>query len=372
MLTYSLATAADDADLRRLLRENAFPGALSLTFEREPSFFSAAALEGPWHQTLIARTPAGELVGMGHRAVRPMYLNGQVQAIGYLSQLRLSPRYQWGLTLARTVAKGFAQYQALHADGRAPFYLLSVIEDNTPARRLLTAQLPGMPHLRPYAALHTYTIAPRHPKPALPPPRGLTLTRATPAHLPALLACLQRNHARYQFAPYWSEQSLFTNDHSPDLHFENFFLVLKSDQVVGCLALWDQTRFKQTVVQRYGGVYARWRGLINIAAWALGLPHLPPPGTALHHAYASHLAVDEDDPVVFGVLLRAVYHQAQAQGLAYFMLGLSAAHPLRPVLIRHYRHLTYTAQLYLVAWPDGLPALAQVDARVPAPEIAVM
>ena len=38
-ISVELATSADDADLRRMLRENPMPGAISVSFEREPNYF---------------------------------------------------------------------------------------------------------------------------------------------------------------------------------------------------------------------------------------------------------------------------------------------------------------------------------------------
>lgn len=370
-LDYQLADENDDAALRALLRENPMPGALSLSLEREPSFFRAAAVEGPFHQTIVGRdTVTRSVLGMGSRAVRPMFLNGVVQPVGYMSLLRADLRHPWGFSLGRAIAGGFRFYQSLHADDRAPFYLMSVVADNLPAQRLLTARLPGMPTVRAYARLYTYTIAPTRPR--RPPPHAVRIERGTPQHTPALLACLDRNGARYQFFPHWTAETLFHPVHTPDLAPEHFFVALDGSNVIGCLALWDQTRFKQTVLRGYGGALARWRRLVNLAANRLGYPLLPPPGTALRYAFAGHLAVDGDDPSLFAALLGALYNEAHRLGYACFMLGLSEDHPLRPVLTRAYRHLTYASRLYLVAWEDGLDAINQVDGRPPAPEIAVM
>jgi len=99
---------------------------------------------------------------------------------------------------------------------------------------------------------------------------------------------------------------------------------------------------------------------------------LPPPGTPLYHCYASHLAVDDDNPQVFVALLRVLYNHLASQGYSYFMIGLSEANPLRPVVTASYQHITYTSQLYLVAWEDSLGAIFPDDRRVPGPEIAVL
>lgn len=367
-IVYDLATPDDDAALRRLLRENPMPGSISLSFEREPCYFHASAIEGPFHQTLVAREAGtGNLVGLASRSVRPMFLNGSVQSVGYLGQLRIHPRYCKSLFLARGLTRGFEFFQKLHADRQAPFYLMSIIADNAPARRLLASGFPGFPRLHEYTRLFTYAIYPIRPKRPLPLPRSLRLVRGNDNCVQAIVDCLQRNGPRKQFAPHWTADSLFTADLTP----ADFFLALDGQRVVGCLACWDQSRFKQTVVRGYSGLIARWRKLINWLSPLGGWPTLPNPHTPLHYCYASHLAIDDDNPLVFAALLRAYYNHAVAQNYSYFMIGLNEANPFCEI-VKTYHPLTYNSQLYLVAWDDGFDAISQVDTRAPGLEVAVL
>ena len=60
-----LATPADAADLRQLLRATPMPGSIQISLEREPDFFAAARAEGGRHYTVAIRDPrAGELVAI--------------------------------------------------------------------------------------------------------------------------------------------------------------------------------------------------------------------------------------------------------------------------------------------------------------------
>ena len=369
LLRFDLATPADDEGLRRLLRENPMQGSISLSFEREPCYFNASPLEGPFQQTLVAHEVAtGEVVGFSNRSVRPMFLNGSVQSVGYMSQLRIHPKLGQGLYLARALGQGFEYYHALHSDGRAPFYLMSIIEDNLPARRLLTSGLPHYPSVQEYQRLFTCAIYPVRRQPNLALPGTLRLARGTAIHAEGIVACLNRNSARRQFSPFWTVESLFIAHLSP----ADFFLALDGDRVVGCLACWDQSLFKQTVLRGYTGPLKRWRKLLNLLAPVGGWPILPEPNTHLRYAYASHLAVDADDPRIFAGLLRALYNHSIEQGYSYFMLGLAEAHPLHNV-VAHYRPIIYKSQLYLVAWEDGQAAVDAVDkSLLPAPEIALL
>jgi len=367
-LNFTLATPADDESLRCLLRENPITGSISLSFEREPCYFDASAVEGPFHQTIVAReTDTGSIIALGNRSVRKLFLNGHPQDIGYMSQLRVRPDYGKGLYLARGLAGGFKKYHELHQDGRAPFYLMSVIEDNLPARRLLQSGLPEYPYVKEYARMFTYTIYPIRRKPALDLPRSLQLIRGNDKYVDGIVNCLNRNGARKQFAPYWTCESLFSSNLSPS----DFFVVLDAERVVGCLARWDQNSFKQTVVRGYSGSIARWRKLLNMFSFLGGWPYLPEPNTPLRYLYASHLAIDDDDPAVFAVLLRALYNHNLEHDYSYFMIGLAESNPLRKI-VKEYRPLTYISQLYLVDWEKGRNLLESIDQRIPGLEIATL
>jgi hypothetical protein len=366
-----LATREDEAELRSLMRNNSMPGSISLSYEREPDYFVGAGVDGSLSQTIIARDEAG-LLGMGTRAVRQMYVNGEIQETGYMSHLRVDGKRIQGVGMVRQLVRAFGKFHELHGDRRTPFYLMGVIADNFPAMRLLTGGLPGMPSARPYARMFTYAVSPRHVRPEVKMPPGVGLENGTKEHIPEILACLQRNSMRMQFAPFWSETSLFSPEQTPNLNPRDFLLAVNGSHVSGCLALWDQTPFKQTIVRGYNGSTARWRGLTNLLARVMDIPYLPGVNCPLRYCYASHLAVDNDDPLIFAALLRAAYNETARRGFNYFMLGLSETNRLRTILTRNYLHITYPSQIYGMAWEDGATAWARVDGRVPGLEIALL
>ena len=368
-LTFTLATPADDESLRRLLRKNPIRGSISLSFEREPCYFDASIVEGPFHQTIVAReVETGEIIAFGNRSIRPLYVNGEVKETGYMSQLRVRPDYGKGLYLARGLAGGFRKYHELHQDRRTPFYLMSVIEDNLPAKRLLTSGLAEYPYVQEYARFFTYAIYPLFRKRLLRLPGSLRLIRGSEKYIDGIVDCLNRNNSRKQLAPHWTPESLFIANLKPS----DFFLALDGERVVGCVACWDQSAFKQTVVRGYAGSLARWRKPLNMFSRLGGWPYLPEPNTPLRYSHASHLAIDNDDQLIFQALLRAVYQHNLEYGYNYFMLGLAESNPLRNI-VQEYRPLTYVSRLYLVTWDEGREAIAKVDpTRIPAPEIALL
>ena len=366
---FDLATPADDAAIGALLRTTALPGAIRLAYARDPSYFAGAGIEGPFHQVMVGRDPAGRIVGMGSRAVRELYVGGRALPVGYMSHLRVAPDVEWGAGLPKVLARGWRFYRALHADGRAPYYLISLVAGESPARRLFCAGLRDWPTLTPVGSLVTYSIAARR---VTPPrlPSGVGLRRATPDDLPAIAACLARNGPRRTFTPVWTCDTLCRPDTTPGLLPHHFWLAVQGDRIVGCLARWDQQPWKQTVVQGYAPLLGRLRPWVNLAARVGLAPRLPPVGGTLRHSFAALWAVDDDDAAVGAGLLAAVIADAAAAGDDYLMVGLDPSHPLGPVVTR-YRHVPYRTEIHLATWgtDPGLPAgaVGQIG-----PEIAVL
>src|SRR5207244_4600097 len=99
-----------------------------------PSFFAAAEVDDRFRQVVAARDmESGHVVGFGSRSVGERYVNGRPMPIGYLSSLRLLEGHRnRGL-----IARGYAFFRRLHADGRAPLYLTTIAEGNGLALTLL-------------------------------------------------------------------------------------------------------------------------------------------------------------------------------------------------------------------------------------------
>jgi hypothetical protein len=368
---FELATRADDAEIRRLLRENPMPGRISISLEREPDASLAAAVDGDVHRTIVARHPAdGRLMGMGSVSVRDAYINGEVTRACYLSQLRLDrtcrPR-------ASVVIGGYRLLRELHESLDLRLCLTSIAADNTVARRFLERGLPDMPTYRPLDAFVTSVIDPR--RASLRRPAGLHIDTCggDDYRISELLGCLARNGRRHQFTPAWRARDLIERMRSGEIRL---MIATRQGRVVGCVGVWDQSAYKQAVIRGYEPRLLRWRKWINAAGRLFNVPHLPPVGTTLNLAYLSHLAVDEDDPDVFRALLAAACDPSELRSKsladARFVLGMSERHPLLGAISRRFYRFTYRTKLYAVHWEDGRAAAEALEGRLCQPEVALL
>jgi hypothetical protein len=367
---FDLASSRDDGEVRRLLREHAFPGAISLSLEREPSAAIAASIEGDVHQTIVARDQCtGQVAAIATRSVRDAFVNGQPSRVGYLGQLRVDRRYRRHRSL---LEDGFAFCRALHSRGDARLYLTSIVADNEAARRLLLRRRwAAGPRFTALAELVTLVISlARQPRSI--GVAGVRIARGSHSLVGEIAACLRRNLRRYQFAPCWTADDLLSAGRTRGLTPERFFVAIRQGRVVGCLGWWDQRSFKQVVVRGYSPALTRWRPLINVAAPWFGTPALPAVGESLALAYLSHAAVDDDRVDILTALANAACGDARAAGLDQVAIAFAAGNPLLEAVGRCFRHRKFVSILAVANWPDGDERLRSLDGRLPHPEVAVL
>jgi hypothetical protein len=353
---FALATRADEPDLRRLLRDNPVGGGYALGLEREPDAFAADFGLSERHAFIIARRDdTGEAVGMCERLVAPAFVDGKVEHLPYLGALRVAGSHRNRIAILKG-GFGALRDQVEQAD-ELPFALTSIAADNDVAQRILTAGLKGLPTYTPVAPYSTLMLRPRAGRVA--PEIG----PASEADWPALSDFLQAALARYQFAPVWTEARLKRCGPA-----SQFLVFRKNGAILGAVSVWDQRGQKQAVVRGYPKAVVRLRRPLNLIAPLIGLPQFPPIGSVLAQGFLSHLAANDDDPVILRALVRAGLAEAHRRGLSVAVLGCGSGHPLRDLVRKTWRSVEYRTDLYAVHWGDA-PVLSD---RVAMPEVALL
>jgi hypothetical protein len=368
-MRFELALCDDEPAIRRLLRRTPIPGDITLSLEREPSAYVANAVASKRTQILVAREEDnGEVVAMGVRGVMDWYVNGAPSKIGYLGQLRVDPNHR---ARPRLLLRGYAKFKELHeADGCTQIYATTIMTDNIPARRILESPMKGMPSYKHVDDLVTLAITTRIG--SLRPPPGVQIAYASTGDLEEIEQCLARYGSRYQFAPVWSQTVLKDPGRMRDLRVDDFILARRNDKVVGCLALWDQRGFKQTVVRGYNWQLACVRPVANALSRLIGSPRLPPIGQQLDMAYVSHVAIDGDDPEILEILLRRALARAAEKGVTLLSLGFSHRNILAEFVATRFRARKYHSRIYVVFWPDGADTAATIKSMPSHLEVAIL
>lgn len=359
---FDLAGPADDAGLRALLRAMPMGGSIRVTFEREPSYFAAAKVQGDV-QVPVARDASGRVLGMGLRAFSSGWRGGAPAEVGYLGDLRLLPEHRGGTLLAR----GYRFLRELHTDRRATVYATMLVADNAVALSTIAAGRAGLPvyrdlgrYLSPSIVLGSRVRPPRLP--------GVRVERGSAERLPDIIRVLNAFGREREFAPRHAAEDFLPGGRWQGLRPEDFFLALRGGEVIGTLARWDQSSFRQTRVHGYAPAVEAGRRLARPFA-RLPLPprlslagRLPVPGALVAHLYAAFPSAES--PAVLRLLLESLRAEAAGGPHLYAVLGLSERDPLAAAL-SGVPQVPFAGRLFAVHYSDGRAAADSAAERVP-------
>lgn len=347
---FAVATTADDAAIRRLLRANPMRGAVSIAFEREPNYFAGEGLAGATDRTLLA-FEGNRLVSMGRCSTREAFLNGVPRRAGYLAELRLDAAVSGRFDILR---QGYRALRELEAAAPADFYFTSIAADNRRARQLLERGLPGLPR---YDFLTEFVTL------LIPVAKSIcepALERATPAELSDFLNTAAHRH---QLAAVWSEEILaaLARHALPPGRFQVW---RRGGKIVAAAALWDQRAFRQTLIRGYAGPLTWLRPILNLAG-----ARLPAPGATLAHAFLSPVAVEVAGEAMLPDFVSAFFPLAAQNGLEFLTLGFQADDPRLDLLRRRFSCREYRSRLYHVSLAGNS---VKTDGRSFFPEVALL
>ncbi|HNE13479.1 MAG TPA: hypothetical protein PLJ14_02845 [Accumulibacter sp.] len=348
MIRFTIATQDDDVELRALLRENSMASWVTMAVEREPSFFAGMNRFGR-DMAMIARD-GDRAVGMYVRSEHPVHLNGHPARIGYLGALRIDAGYR---RRVRALRDGYAAAFAADESGVAEFCYTCIASENRAARRLLEANLKGLPK---------YVAAGQVIALAMSSARGKEIGHWLPMRQDEGAAvCAWHNTiaASRQFSPELNPMTLNATG-------ADFFVCHdEAGEPAACMALWNQNSYKQVVARAYRQPLATLRPLYNVVAAARRQVMLPRPGQAVDQTYLAFFAADAERAPPMQELVADALAKCSTPVLT---MGLSDRDPDLQNIIVRFRPSSYAMTVYTVCYAD-LPGL---DGRPVQPEIAVL
>jgi hypothetical protein len=364
---FHVASQSDDADIRRLLRENPMAGRISLTLEREPNYFADAEVEGETKQTIVARN-AGRAVCVGQCTIRQCFINGTARRVGYLGGLRLDAQFAGRFDIVR---RGYEFFRELQMGQAADFYFTSIATDNQPARRLLEANIRGLPTYEYVGELVTLIIST-----TATPRRSSTTTEVSSAlsdssSIAKWLLFLNSSNAGFQFSPCWNASDISAFE-PLGLKFPDFRILTKDAEIMAGATLWDQRSFKQTVVRAYANPVAWTRAIFNATTLIHKQPRLPRAGSTLSAAFVSHVAIRENRESALIALMNQLRLTANSRGISMLVLGFASNDPRLAAVRRGFHCREYHSRLYVVRWPNIGGCSRDLDNRILGPEVALL
>jgi hypothetical protein len=339
---FDMATPADDAQLRQVLRETPMESSLAtVTYETEPSFFQSSCPDGAETDVIICRdTDRDAAVGFGCRSIREMFVNGKETRIGYLSTLRCIPKYRnQGL-----VGLGYRAMKKLHDSTDPPeWYFSTILEGNQPARHLLTSGRAGLPYYHSIGRYSTFLI----PVDTL-GQSDKSANRIERREAQQIVSGLSEIGSQYQLFPCYQLDGWLAQ--CEELYDGSFFVTTNAGKWESVMGVIDQRSAKQLVIKSYPRWLQCCRYPLNCWYKLRGQPVIHKPPYDFKYLTAILPLVDSTaDPDCILPLLGSVLSEGKKRVAEYIALGMHESHKSYQLVKDLSKH-TFNAEVFLVSW----------------------
>lgn len=333
----------DNSALLDLLRRTPQMGSVTLTFEREPDFFSGARVACEVPQVLVAerQEQPGRLLGMVDIGQRQQYINGQPCSVGYLHDLRIAAEGRGGRVLG-------ALFRAIAAAMQEPGSWMEavILEDNLIPLGIVGRGRAGLPNFYPNGRITTSLLPGRQSRSHT--DSGLKVRAASAADAQQMQQLWQQASSRQGFPVYEVKDLLAGGPYYQGLRIEDYWLACLDTRVVGVVGVWNQKAFKQTRVAGYSRWLAALRKPYNLYSQLFGGLHLPAVGDTFDYLHLHGLSVLNDNPLIFQALLEHILaHQVRPR--QSLVCGFFDDDPLAQV-VRSYRRQTLHSRHFLLSY----------------------
>ena len=283
MVEFTNATTKDDADLRKRMRQDIIKGDISISFRREPSFFHGCTVQGDTAQIFKCVDNKKDIIGLGSRFLLNTYINGKSARTGYLSDLRLQSKYRG----SRIIFQAYNFLKRCHVVEPVALYYSMILEGNNTALRVLTKSRCNLPCYRDIGRFLTPAIYLDLPKKSVNLP-GVSCRRAKETDIHDICQFININAPYKQFTPDISKNDFYT-ERLRDLKVTDFYIATEDNIIVGVIAAWDQTKFRQTYIEKYNMKLRLLRPLYNFLSTFSRFKPLPSVGSKVPYFYLSFL-----------------------------------------------------------------------------------
>ncbi|MBF0595515.1 MAG: hypothetical protein HQL22_11200 [Candidatus Omnitrophica bacterium] len=354
-INFRLATREDNQGLLDLAHAVSMSGDIEIVFERNPNFFYACEIQGFSYQVLVATRSDNTICASGVRVLKSAYINGNPMEIGYLGDLKVSSKAR----KLRILSNGYQKMKKLHQDGQAMLHITAIIDDNKDAKAALVWKNKdqSIPNYYDLGRINTYFVFPFLPRFLLNMPK---IVRGNREIIDNIVSFLNAEGMKKQFFPVYTRE-YFLN--LRQFNVSDFYVAYEGDQIVGVVATWDQSSFRQTLLKKYHGSMTWIKRILGSL--------LPQEGERIKHLYVSFVTVKDNSSRILAALLHYVYADIRKVGYKYFVLGLHEQDALNKAL-RGVSSIVYKSRLYVAEYKSDDEIRRLLDNRVPYVEVATL
>lgn len=325
------ATLADEAAIEKLMCEIPMGENIRVTLRRDGGYFTGSSVQSETPSVHGLFNENGRALGLYAAGKRRVWIDGEIKTVRYLSDLRLHPK-------ARGMRWLFRGYRRLGEEMRDEFAQSMILTDNRAALTLLTSGRAGLPKYHAAGEYLSYFFGPQKKWRAR---TKSEFRKASQAELPAMQELYDEQAQRFQFAPVLDFSTFENSSYFAGLRLEDVYLAFDDGKLQAMLGVWDQSAYKQLVVESYSRIY---RFLRPVSRLLRGIS-LPKVGQRIHLKTITMptCRVDRLDELLDLIQ----WARSEQENETVLMLGLDAKDP-RVAMMKKIRGATERGRHFLV------------------------
>ncbi|MFA4839232.1 MAG: hypothetical protein WC703_07145 [Candidatus Neomarinimicrobiota bacterium] len=238
------ATPQDNNELLDLSREAPMDASLVVGIDRSPDYFALANLQGEDAQIFVAEEH-GKILGAVGCSFRTVLFDGQPLRIAYIGGIKIRHSARNGITAFRLM-RAVSDF-LLSSEAR--FGVMLAMKHNQAMISLLSGRA-GIPK---FDQLRTFRITYLIPVFRQQTSRNLEIRLCRSEDLPDLRRLFIGFYKQFELNPFISESHFDRLLTRPGFSLENFIVAVRNGKLIAALSHWDQSGFKRTIVEKYGG-----------------------------------------------------------------------------------------------------------------------
>jgi hypothetical protein len=305
-------------------------GNISLALEREPDYYTGAAIQCNEPEVYIClQKPDHRVYGVFNLGLRKVYYQEDEVFIRYLCDLRIHPDVQGSSLLFRIIRfadglnltpNGLPAQTIVFGDNRRMLDMIVRSRVSKSKNRLPGYHYAGnyVSHLigfhQPYSVSDAYKIR-----------------CATESDVPAMQEFVDIEGRKINYFPVYKMDKL-NSKYYYGIHISNYFLAFIDNRLVGICGIWDQSSFKQTRITGYSTMFSIVKPVYNLYKKLLGGNTLPIAGSIVKYLNLHTVLVEGRSPDIFKSLVQEVLTRYQSATYDYLLCGLDDSDPLTTAL----------------------------------------
>jgi len=337
------ATRSDNEGLLSLTASTPMDGRISIRTDRYPDFFRLLDRRGS-SRVLVAEE-AGAIVGCVSAARVPVHVDGRLDSVHYLGDLKVHPGLR-GAGLAASLLK------AMHHDLReagADLVLSTAACGNDRVRPFFDGP-GGLPRAVPAGVFRVYQILPsRRRRVAVP------YAIQEEPETPEISGFYNDRFRHYQFGPFFGPGAL---------RGARTWTARSNGEIEAALSLVDYGDARQNVIIRLPFVLGGLVSFLQIVRRFAPVPDIPAKNTPIRMLYIKALAFRDGHEEALACLVEEARRLAFDSRYHFLAVGL---HESDPLLLRLARlpKFTFKSMLFIVGLKRGNDELMRLTRRVP-------